>query len=475
MGNYSVNWESGQPTSVQHGPGAIPVTKTVDVVVAGGGTAGFVAAISAARNGAKTLLIERYGFLGGTMTGALICTPGEYHDAEGERVVGGIPWEMTQHLADMGAGILPYPFVPLGSGTGAAPFDPEVYQVVAAEKVQRAGAQQLFHTWVSDAIVVEGSMRGVVIENKSGRQAVLAKVVIDATGDADVAARAGALCAVGRPEDGRTASMTMMFRLGNLNLGRLIEYMQKNPDDLILTESPHMPKPDLSTLDQIPWIAAGGFFKLIQRAKEHGDYAGRDRVVFFCMPYRKTEVIVNTADVSLNGADGEEFSQAELEGRRQVLRLVRFFKKYVPGFEDSYLIDMATQIGVRESRRVIGDYTLTKEDVLECRRFADGVGRGAYAVNYHLEGKTIHIFPKRYYGLPYGLILSKGPEGLLVAGRCASATHEGEAALRGILNCMVLGEAAGAAGALAARRGITPRQLPIAELQETLRRQGVLI
>ncbi len=475
MGRYRIEGATGKDEGVVYEQGTVPIVRNVDVLVAGGGTAGFIAAIAAARNGANTLLVERYGFLGGTMTAAFINTPGEYYDAEGELVVGGIPWEITNRVAQMGAGILPAPFIPLGSGTGAAPFDPEVYKFVAAEMVAEAGAHQLLHTWVSDAIVLDGRIKGVVIENKSGRQAVLAKVVIDSTGDGDVAFRAGARCEVGRPEDGLTASMTMMFRMGNLDVAKLIDYMRENPEDLILTESPHMPKPDLSQLEKIPWIAAGGFFRLIQKAKENGDYVGRDRLVFFCMPYRKTEVVVNVTNVSLNGADAEQLSAAELEGRRQVMKLVPFFQKYVPGFADSYLLDLATQIGVRESRRIIGDSVLTKEDVLECRRFDDAVGRGAYAVNYHLAGKTIHIFPKRFYGLSYGLILPKGPENLLVAGRCSSATHEGEAALRGILNCMVLGEAAGTAGALCSREGIPPRMLPIVRLQDALRKQGVLI
>lgn len=475
MIRYRIEDSNGTPVLSDTG-GTFPVAKAVDVLVAGGGTAGFVAAIASARNGAKTLMVERYGFLGGTLTAALVNTPGEYLDSEGEPVVGGIPWEITKRVAEAGAGAYPRPVTPSGSGTSMAPFDPEVYKVIAAEMVDESGVRQLLHTWASDAIVIDGVIRGIFVENKSGRQVILAKVVIDATGDADVAARAGALCEIGRPQDGRTASGTMLFRLGNVQLDKLIAYMKAHPEDLILSESPHVPKADLSQLDEAAFIAAAGFFSLLQKARENGDFAGRDRVAFISMPYRKNEVVVNTADVPFaNGADAEARSAAELEGRRQAMKLFSFFRRYMPGFEDAYLIDMAAETGIRESRRVVGDYMLTKEDVLACRRFEDSIGRGAYHVNLHIAGKTHHIFPKRYYGLPYTVMLPRGLEGLLVAGRCASATHEGGGALRGELNCMVMGEAAGVAAALSARDGIHPRALPIHRLQDALRKQGVLI
>lgn len=408
----------------------VPVIARFEVVVAGGGPAGLAAAIASARGGAETLLIERYGFLGGMATAGLV---GPFMRTVG---VEGVFTELLNHMAR------------LGGAVGNA-FDPEVFKYVADRMVEEAGVKLLLHTLVVGALMEGEAVKGLIVENKCGRGVVLAKVVIDATGDGDVASFAGAPFNKGREEDGLTQPATLMFRLGGV-------------------------KPAKVDVEEVN--------KLFQEARGRGEISiPQESVTFGCRgsTVRDGEVSVNwTRVVKVDGVDASDLTKAEVEARRQVMEAIAFYRKHVPGYEGCYLIDTAPQVGVRESRRIIGEYILTKEDVLEGRRFNDAIARCSYPIDIHNPegpGTTwIPLNPGAWYEVPYRCLVPKKIENLLVAGRCISATHEAHSSLRIMPTCISIGQAAGVAASIAVKSGLAPRKIDVEILKRELQRQRSL-
>jgi glycine/D-amino acid oxidase-like deaminating enzyme len=417
-----------------------------DVVVVGAGSAGSSAAISAARLGARTLIVDRLPFLGGTSTAVLdtfyaFYTPG--HRAR--RVVGGIGWEVAEQMKATGAAFeRPNTY---GAGTGVT-YDQEVLKVVWERLAVEAGIEILLHTWATGVRLRDGRIESVRLWNKGGESVVESGAVVDASGDADLCAMAGVPY-----EDARTTpnlqSLSTIFRVANVDVDRATK----------------LPKTEL-------WA-------LMRKASESGDYRlPRLEGSWHRTPHPGVITVHMTRIPNVDATDPHQLTQAELEGRRQVQEYHRFLRDLVPGFERSVLVATSPAIGVRESRRVIGDYRLTREDVLESRRFADEIALCGAPIEDHAAGpdtRWTYVPESGVYGIPYRCLLPVGVEGMLVAGRCFSATHDAHASARSMATCMAMGQAAGTAAALAVASGITPRSVDAAVLRSRLGEDGALL
>ncbi len=414
-----------------------PIAKETDVVVAGGGPAGLCAAVAAARLGAGTVLIERYGFLGGMATAGLVNPFMNYH-LDGEPIIQGVFEDWVNGMRRR-EGYLDR------AGRSDNVFDPEAAKLSAQELCSEAGVDVLFHGFVDNVLTENGGITALGIAGKQ-RLAATGQVYVDATGDGDVAALAGCAFELGREEDHLTQPMTLNFNMGGIDPDRAPQ-------------------------------AGAELQELYDQARSAGEVdCPRENVLFFCT-VRPDEVHFNTTRVVMrNGTDPLDLSEAETEGRRQAEQFVNFLRKYAPGYENAYLLQTATQIGVRETRRIMGDYVLTKEDVLECRKFEDGICRARYVIDIHNPagtGTVIMSLPEHeWYEIPYRCLLPVGFDNLLVSGRCISADHAAHSSLRVMPIAAAIGEAAGTAAAMSSQRGVRPRELPAADLRDQLASQG---
>ncbi len=434
--------------------------KHYEVAVLGGGPAGITAAISAARTGAKTILIERYGFLGGMSTAALVYPWMTFHSSVGEQVIRGLAQEIIDRLMARGAspGHLRDT---VGFTYSLTPYHPEVFKVLAAEMLEEAGVDLLLHTSVINVHAEDSRIERVTLYSKSGITELKADVFVDATGDADVAYLAGAPCETGN-ENGKVQPMTMKFRMRGVDLNKVKRYMQDNPAEFY-------EKSLIDELDHLPLTGVSGFFS---KWKEGNLPIPRDGLLFFTGP-NEDEVLINVSRVSgLDPTKSEDLTKAEQEGRKQVLLLESFLQINIPGFEKASVSAVGTQIGVRETRRVIGQYVLTGVDVLDARRFDDVIARSGYPIDIHNpEGKGItanFIREGGAYDIPYRSIVPLEITNLLLAGRCISTTHEAQATTRLTPSCMAIGQAAGTAAALAVQHSCAVGEVPIRELQAKL-------
>ena len=403
-----------------------PLRYETDVLVLGGGPSGVAAAVAAARNGAGVLLVEQYGYLGGMGTAGGVNVFMSY------TYIGGVFREVMRRLADCG-------------GRRGPEFHPEMMKVVLDGIVTGAGVKLLLHTKgigvrTAPAAAPSASVKrsgwrrvtGVVLDNKSGPQLARAKIYIDATGDGDLAAYAGAECQIGRPEDGLTQPMTMMFRLGGCRWRG-------------------------GSLEGIP--ALEGIHMSLYPMPSPG------------------EVLANMTRISgLSGVSGEDLTRAELEGRQQVMQCLKLLRENVRGFENAYLVSMPTQVGVRETRRVMGAKVVDEEDVVSGRDFSDAIARSSYAIDIHNPaGRGAQIVPVQGpYTIPYRTMIPRGLTNVFMTGRAISATHEAMSAIRIQPTCYALGEAAGTAASLGVHHRAGPWDMApyLRELQTTLIKQG---
>ncbi len=455
-----------------------------DVLIAGGGPAGIAAAIAAARNGIRALLIERYGFLGGeAVTGLNIHG---FFNLRGDQIVFGIAWEIIQRLMKMNAAAVmrnsdPYhPNARLTSLLDVS-VDREAFKFVCQELLEKAGVQVLLHTWVSDVAMEGNAIRGLVCETKSGRMMISGRVCIDCTGDGDVAARSGAPYEKGRASDGLLQPMTLMFTMAGVDLGRMVDYMKMRRGEGVFPETGERNYMHFqATL--APWaeqMQAEGLFQNQTNWRRLLRFNGNS--------FRPGEVniLFMTPITGLDATDALQLSAAEMEGRRQAFLLSDFIRRHVPGFEKAYLLSTAAHVGVRETRRIIGEYYLTYDDVLAARQFKDVVALGGYFVDIHdpRGGPGAYLSPEKgvfsaqdqAYDIPYRCLLPLHTEQLLVAGRPISGSHEAHASYRVMATCMGTGQAAGTASAMAVRQGTGPRQVSVLELQRRLMEQGAYL
>ncbi|WP_080832208.1 FAD-dependent oxidoreductase [Cohnella massiliensis] len=443
-------------------------TFEADVVVVGGGPAGIMAAIAAGRQGARTVLIERDGFLGGMSTAALVYPWMTFHTETGEQVIRGIPQELVERLMACG-GSPGHLRDTVGFVSTVTPYHPELFKVTALDMLKEAGVRLLLHSFVDEAEVEGNRIAGVTLTGKSGRIGVRGTMFVDTSGDADVANLSGAPTLVGRDGDRLTQPMTMKFRMRGVDLEAVKRAMIENPDNFY-----H--KTPFADLERIPLTGIQGFYAEWKAANVP---INRDQVLLFAGP-AEDEVLVNCTRVQgLSGTDVEDLTRAEDEGRRQVLLMAEFLQKSVPGFARASISAVGTQIGVRESRRIDGLYSLTIDDVVSGRKFPDAVARSGYPVDIHdPSGKGVKaawIGGDGAYDIPYRCLVAKGVDNLLAAGRCISTTHEALATTRLTPSCMATGQAAGTAAALAADLGTTAAQVDAALLREWLRRDGAVV
>lgn len=420
-----------------------PVVAEADVVVVGGGPAGLAAAVAAARNGVKVLLLERYGYLGGMASGGMVVLLDDMCDRRGQTVAG-IAQEIVDRMVAAGGAVTPpleecfkqdielwwrwarwgfedfYARTTPRPTTYGASFDPECWKQVSFDMTAEAGIALRMHSWFARAIVEGGRVRAVVAETKAGRQAIAGRVFIDATGDGDVFASAGTPFVHG------TYMLTLVHRLAAVDVERVIGFEREHPQEAREFNA------------AVKRIIGGSWDFWWLRTPRPG-------IVWCNCPH-------------LHGLDGlsvENLTHLEVEARRRFVHAVAWLRSHMPGFEQAYILDGAPQAGVRQTRLLEGEYVLTKEDVVERRRFADVIGRG------------------RDYFMPYRCLLPKGIGGLLVAGRCFSATPEAQKLSREIPPCMVMGEAAGTAAAMAVQAGVEPRAIDVPALQRRLLAQGM--
>ena len=427
---------------------------TFDVVVVGSGSAGSVAAIAAARSGAATLLIEKLPFLGGNSTAVLdtfygFFTPGE----RPRKVVGGLADEVVAGLEDLGR-VIRRPNT-YGAGTGIT-YSAEHLKAVWEGLVSGAGVRVLLHAFVQDARRVEGRAHQLVVATKAGLRTVDATVVVDASGDADVCHHAGVGYELaGEFEPAQT--LTTTFRMVNVD---------------------HRRRASLSKDD---------FHALMAEAAESGEYnlprrEGSDHITpvdgMIATIMTRIEHVRREADFVVNATDPDVLTAAEIEGRRQALEYVRFLVDRVPGYENASLVALGTQIGMRETRRVYGDYRLTRDDVLSARQFDDQIGLCGAPIEDHTPGvgtRWEYLPEGAAVGIPYRTLIARDAANVLVAGRCFSATHDAHASVRSMAQCMAMGQAAGTAAAMAADAGGEVRAVEVDRLLETLRTDGALL
>jgi len=443
-------------TSVVEPSRTLPVFGEYDVVVIGGGPAGLAASVSASRHGARTLLVERYGFLGGMGTaGGVTNFAGLYgrRDGQMKQLVRGVADELLSRIDAMGG--LNKPQDGMQGRIRVRSYDTSVYKCAADQWLLAANVELLFHAWAAAVVMSDdgGRIDALVVETKSGRQAIRANAFIDCSGDADVAAFAGVPFKVG---DGHGSGLfpTTMFRVGQVDAPRALE--------------------------------AVGEFKAINdlmaavRERDPGAYQfPRDGAILRPQidprEWRANVTqIRNALGKAMNGVDARELSAGEVEGRRQIAEYFRFLKAEVPGFEQSSIVEIAPQVGIRETRRITGAYALTGEDILSSARFEDCIGLNAWPMEIHGEGRIDWGFPRDAANanndLPWRMLVPHGVGNLLVAGRCASMTHEGQSAARASGGCFVMGQAAGTAAALHGARGFDTVDVPA--LRRTLMADG---
>ena len=399
-----------------------------DVIVVGGGPGGVCAAVGAAKEGASVLLVERYGFLGGMATAGLV-NPFMPYTLHGMSLTSAVFNELLGRLQAAGA----------LSAEGMV-FDDEGMKVALDQMTQDHGVDLLLHSLFVGVEMDGRRIASVQTAGKSGRIDLAGTVFVDSTGDGDLAAQAGAPVEIGRAKDGLCQPMTLCFRVGGVAGEPGVRHLRQELTEVFLA------------------------------AKEAGEIdLPREDVLIFATVVPHVFHFNTTRVIQRNGTDTLDLTAAELEGRRQVAELFRLFKRRSPRFRDAYMIKTAAQIGVRESRRVIGEYTLTVHDVLEAVKFVDGIARSNYPVDIHSpmgEGTVIRRVPAGdYYEVPYRCLVPGHVDNLLIGSRCVSATHEAHSSLRVMPVVAGIGEAAGVAAAWAAREGIAPREIDGARLK----------
>jgi hypothetical protein len=442
------------PNFIEEPARQVPLYGEYEIVVLGGGPAGIAAAVAAARAGRRTLLIERYGFLGGMGTAAGVTNfCGLHANVHGEmhRVVQGVASDLLARIDRLGG--LNAPHLILGKILAQA-YDTAAYKIAADDLLAAHKVQLLFHALGAGVVMHDDKrIHALLIETKAGRQAVRADTFIDCSGDGDLAAWAGAPYEIG-DNNGSMLYPSMMFRLNGIDPEKAGEAWRTIPA--------LMEQAEAAGTHQFPRKAA-----IIRPQRSAIEW----RVNF--------TQLARADGAAINGLEPDELTRGEIDGRRQALNAFNFLRT-VPGFEKSYIVDLPPQLGIRETRRIIGGYMLSGDDVLGCAAFGDTIGVNGWPMESHVAGDVIFKFPpipesRGFNELPYRMLIPEGLDNLLVAGRCASMTHDGQSAARVSGACFAMGEAAGTAAALALGGNTIPRDIAIDKLQLELRKRGAFL
>ena len=459
----------------------VPVWKKTDVLVVGGGVTGIVAAVASARSGARTVLIEQSGVLGGMAAVGLPFLA--FFSTGGKRLAGGIPEEIVCRMTDLGgctghtlnSGEKKYN---LGSITI---FDPEIFRRVVLELLTESRVDIGLHTWFSMPWMDGASVKGAFVETKSGRVAISAGATVDCSGDGDVAARAGAPMVTGDGATGQVQSSTVLFDIVGVDMEAFVEAQRAHPD-LYRTHHASRTVEGVHGRELRPPVLLTGLEPLMVPMHAKGELGFPQPYLILSETTEKGRHLVNMAKVDdVDATDADSYSRGEVLGGMRVAKVIGFLRGHVPGFEQAKVVRTPHQIGIRESRHLVGEHVLTVDEMVAGESYPDAIAMGGYYVDVHRREEEVsaakRIIPKTEtfpdgYCIPYGCLLPKEVDHLLVAGRCSSATQEANGSTRVMPCCMALGQAAGVAAALSTASGVRPRDIDVAAVQDTLRRLG---
>jgi ribulose 1,5-bisphosphate synthetase/thiazole synthase len=477
------------------------------VLVVGGGTAGFAAAIAAARGGAKVILIEQHDYLGGTMSGGMVnmirsmrhmLAPVNSNDRKlklagyessfvDKQIVFSIAQEFVDRMLEAGSA-----WGYKGQAAARQFFDPERAKMVIEQMTAEAGVDIWYYSQCTDVLRSGNSIQGVVVENPVERTEIEAKITIDATGDGDICAAMGANFEKGNPEDGVCQPLTLYYTIGNINLDKTFVYMKEHAEVL---GKEYVEKLIALKNEEKP-LTLSPFKEKVKEALEKGDYPipyGLQKVVVDTLGYiirpqvrngkMRYDFLAVNMDMAYNvdATDRKALTKAMIGMRELAVKMTEFYRKYIPGFEDAYLCYTAPMVGIRDTRRIIGDYFLTADDVLSGKSFEDGIGRYGSIVDVHdkdggkKETQLTEVGGQGWFHIPYRIILPRGIDNLLIAGRCVSADYIAQGCTRSEAACILTGQAAGTAAVLSIKAGIKPRDVNIKELQKKLAEQNQVI
>jgi hypothetical protein len=454
-------------------------TRHYDVVVIGGGAAGVAAAVAAAKSGAATLLVEAGPLLGGDLVSGLPidgCL-----NARGEWIIGGVSREFFAACEALGGYIGPVCDWRLMYGVC---LDPEAMKLAVIDVVARHNVTLLLYTFAEDVVVEDGRVTGVIVVNKNGRTLLTAGTFVDCTGDGDIALKAGAPSEKGG-KHGAFQPVSLIFRLAGVDTQLFLEFVRDNPDQFMLGENPVFNKTRAEAAVEVyragyPMAALTAEGSILRDAIASGEMFATMGVYMWPTSLQRRELAFNTTRVAdLDATDTEALSAslATLAGQARIA--MRFVKRHVPGLEDASLSGVAPRIGIRETRRIVGEYVLTAGDVREGRKFDDGVAKGGHHIDIHGSGtyqKRTPVKDGRSYDIPYGCLVPRTLSNVLVAGRCLSSTREANGSARTMAQCMATGEAAGTAAAMCVECGWEDvRQVPVQDLRRALKAQGAVV
>ena len=450
-------------------------TLQYDVVVVGGGPGGIPAAIAAARQGAKVLLVERNGFLGGNMTIGLPLLA--YLDKDGNQVIKGIAQEFIDRLTELGA-CSPHHWCPMHDSVTI--YDDEVFKVVALDMCIKAGVEILLYTQVIDTNVENGELKSVTLFGKGRKMEAEAKIFIDATGDGDVGYMAGARYEKGPDNNGKLQPPTLMCTIDGVDVDRVISHLEAHPEETVLADTiERYPGYDGSYYrnlnpDQHAMVA---FRKLFSELREKGVLpVDRDTLISISTLTPGRVNLNCTRHKGIDGSDVKDLTRATIDGHFQNLKLIEVLREYIPGFENARLVRFYPFLGVRETRRFAGIDTLTEADLMNGVIDETTIGLGSYIIDIH-DGAGAGTICKKVmpYGIPYGSTVSADISNLMFAGRCGSMDSVAMSSLRVMPPLMVMGQGAGVGAALAIKKGVKPGQITPAEVREILRADGVML
>lgn len=442
------------------------------LVVMGGGPSGVMAATMAARMGVKTLLVERGGFLGGTLTMMGVSPMMTFHNPAGEQVVWGLADEMVERLKAAGAS----PGHVLDSVTYCStvtPFDAEALKRVLEEMVVESGADILYHTMLADVTCEAGRITGLVVCNKAGLSTLTADQYVDATGDGDVASRVGLPFMQGREGDSATQPMTMNVKIAGVDIERIKQDVQQHPERYEFDLGPEEGVRRALASDRLSLKAFGPQWMAYRERNKVN--IPRQYILFFETNERGTVVVNSSRLQGYDGTNPWDVTRAEIEGRRQCYQIYDFLKSEAIGFENSVLLSTPYHVGVRDTRRIRGAYTLTGDDIINQIKYPDTIAQGAYPIDVHSPDKeatdSIHLSPNHTYYIPLRSLYSDACKNLIIAGRCISADHNAFSAIRVTPIAMSIGQAAGAAAAVAVRANSAIGAVEAGQVQKALQAQ----